>query len=158
MHLNKRLTWHKPIFTKRKHLGIILTKLCWLLRRRSKLNLSNKLLIYKAAIKPIWTYGIQLWGAASTSNIDILERFQSKALRLITDAPLYVLNVIVRHDLQVPSVKEEIRRLSAQYYAGLCTQPPCNSTFEAICFQKTEETLATHYTLHTTSQIHCINM
>jgi hypothetical protein len=42
-------------FTKRKHLGITLTKLYWLLGRRSKLNLSNKLLIYKVAIKLIWT-------------------------------------------------------------------------------------------------------
>jgi hypothetical protein len=120
--LDRRHTWHKHIFTKRKHLGITLTKLYWLLGRRSKLNLSNKLLIYKVAIKPIWTYGIQLWDAASTSNIEILKRFQSKALHLKTDAPWYVPNAI-RRDLQVPSVKEEIRRLSAQYYAGLCTYP-----------------------------------
>jgi hypothetical protein len=33
-------------------------------------------------LKPIWTYGIQLWGTASTSIIEILERFQSKALHL----------------------------------------------------------------------------
>jgi hypothetical protein len=112
-HLDKRLTWHKHIFSKRKHLGITLTKLYWLLGRRSKLNLSNKLLIYKVAIKPIWTHGIQLWGAASTSSIKILERFQSKALRLIPDAPWYVLNAIIRRDLQAPSVKEEICRLSA---------------------------------------------
>jgi hypothetical protein len=65
----------------------------------------------------IWTYGIQLWGAASTSHIEILERLQSKALRLITEAPWYVPN------LQVPSVKEEICRPNAQYYAGLCTYP-----------------------------------
>jgi hypothetical protein len=121
--LDKRLTWHKHIFNKRKHLGIILTKLYWILGRKSKLNLSNKLLIYKVPIKPIWTYGIQLWGAASTSNIEILERFQSKALRLITDAPWYVPNAIIRRDLQVPSIKEEIRRLSAQYNNGLCTHP-----------------------------------
>jgi hypothetical protein len=38
-------------------------------------------------LKPIWTYGIQLLGTASTSNIEILERFQSKALRMIIDAP-----------------------------------------------------------------------
>jgi hypothetical protein len=31
----------------------------------------------------IWTYGIQLWGTASTSNIEILERFLSKALCMI---------------------------------------------------------------------------
>jgi hypothetical protein len=32
-------------------------------------------------------------------------------------------NAIIRRDLQVPSVKKEIRRVSAQYYAGLCTHP-----------------------------------
>jgi hypothetical protein len=31
-------------------------------------------------LKPIWIYGIQLWGTASNSNIKILQRFQSKAL------------------------------------------------------------------------------
>jgi hypothetical protein len=46
IHLDKRLTWHKHIFTKRKHLGITLRKLYWLLGRRTKLNLSNKLSIY----------------------------------------------------------------------------------------------------------------
>jgi hypothetical protein len=114
IHLDKRITWLKYIFTKRKHLGITLTKLYWLLGRKSKLNLSNKLLIYKVAIKPIWTYCMQLWSAASTSNIEILELFQLKALRLITDAPWYVSNAITRRDLQVPSIKEEIRRFSAQ--------------------------------------------
>jgi hypothetical protein len=27
----------------------------------------------KPYLKPIWTYGIQLWGTASTFNIEILE-------------------------------------------------------------------------------------
>jgi hypothetical protein len=57
----------------------------WLLGRKSKLSTNNKLFIYKTILKPIWTYGIQLWGTASTSSIEILERFQSKALRMITD-------------------------------------------------------------------------
>jgi hypothetical protein len=39
---------------------------------------TNKLLLYKTILKTIWTYGIQLWGTASTSNIEVLERFQSK--------------------------------------------------------------------------------
>jgi hypothetical protein len=47
--------------------------------------------------------------------IEILERFQSKALHSITNAPWYVPNTIIRRDLQVPSVKEKIRRFSAQY-------------------------------------------
>jgi hypothetical protein len=60
----------------------------WLLGRKYKFSTSNKLPTYKTIFKPIWTYGIQLWGTASTSDIDILERFQSKALRMIVDAPL----------------------------------------------------------------------
>jgi hypothetical protein len=66
----------------------------WLLEQKSKLSTSNKLLIYKTVLTPIWTYGIQLWGTSSTSNIEILERFQSKALRMIVDTPFYVLNML----------------------------------------------------------------
>jgi hypothetical protein len=40
----------------------------------------NKLLLYKAILKPVWTYCIQLWGFAANSNLEILERFQSKVL------------------------------------------------------------------------------
>jgi hypothetical protein len=95
----------------------------WLLGRKSKLSTSNKLLIYKTILKPIWTYGIQLWGTASNSNIEILERFQLKVLRLIVDAPWYVPNTVIRRDLQIPTVTEEIRRYSSQYSAHLSAHP-----------------------------------
>jgi hypothetical protein len=87
------------------------------------LSLPNKLLLYKTILKPIWTYGIQLWGTASSSNIEILERFQSKALRLIVDAPWYVSNIHIRHDHQLPSIKEEISLFSLRYYNRLTTHP-----------------------------------
>jgi hypothetical protein len=108
-HLDSRLTWHK-----RKQLGISLTKMYWLLGQKSKLATSNKLYIYKTILKPISTYGLQLWGTASTSNIKILERFQWKALRITVDAPRYVPNTSIRRDLQIPT---EIRRYSSQYSA-----------------------------------------
>jgi hypothetical protein len=72
-----------------------LAKKHWLLGQKSKLSTSNKILIYKAILKPIWTYGIQLWGTESTSNIDILERFQSKVLCTIVEAPWYVPNTVI---------------------------------------------------------------
>jgi hypothetical protein len=121
LHLDRKLTWHHHIFTKQKQLGPTLTKMYWLLGRSSRLSLPNKLLLYKTLLKPIWTYGIQLWGTASTSNIEKLERFQSKALRIIVDAPWYVPNNHIRRDLQLISVKEEIRRYSSQYIARLST-------------------------------------
>jgi hypothetical protein len=57
---NGKLTGQHHIFTKRKHLGVTLTKMYWLLGRKSQLSLSNKLLLYKTILKPIWSYGIQL--------------------------------------------------------------------------------------------------
>jgi hypothetical protein len=75
----------------------------------------NKLLLYKAILKPIWVYGIQLCGTESTSNIEILVRFQSTTLRMIVDAPWYVPNTVTRRDLQISTVKEEMKRYSSQY-------------------------------------------
>ena len=67
---------------------------------------------YKAILKPVWTYGIQLWGTASNSNIEIFQRFQSKTLRSLIDAPWYVTNKTIHRDLKIPTVKEEISKFS----------------------------------------------
>jgi hypothetical protein len=66
---------------------------------------------------------LDLWDMASTSNIDILECLQSKALCMIVDTPWYVPNTVIRRDLQTPTVKEEIRRYSSQYSARLSVHP-----------------------------------
>jgi hypothetical protein len=123
LHSDRRLTWHKHIFASRKQLGITLTKMYWLLEHESKLSTSNKLLINKTILKSIWTYGIQLWGKASISNIEILEHFQLKTLHMIEDAPWYVPNMIIWRDFQIPAVKEEIGHYSSQYSARLCAHP-----------------------------------
>jgi hypothetical protein len=106
-----------------KQRGTTLTKTYWLLGRKSKFSTSHKLTIYETILKPIWTYKIQLWGTASTSNIEILEHFQSKALRIIVDASWYVPNTVIRSDFQIPTVKEEISRYSSQYSACLSAHP-----------------------------------
>jgi hypothetical protein len=51
LYLDRRLTWHKHIFTKRKQLGLTLTKMYWLLGRQFHLSTSNKLLLYKTILK-----------------------------------------------------------------------------------------------------------
>ena len=87
----------------------------WLVGRKSQLSLYNKLIIYKVIIKPVWIYEIQLWGAACNSNLDIIQRFQSKTLRLMLDAPWYVTNVAIHRDLEIETVKKEIERYRKNY-------------------------------------------
>ena len=60
---------------------------------------------------------------ASNSNIDILQRFQNKVLRSITNAPWYVPNTILHTDLQIPTVKAEITNYSTKYSDKLLIHP-----------------------------------
>jgi hypothetical protein len=85
--------------------------------------MENKLLVYKAVIKPIWTYGIELWGCASTSNITIMQRAQSKILRTITNAPRYVTNHTLHTDLNIPYVSEVINERTNNHLSKLQSQP-----------------------------------
>ena len=98
---------------KRIQLSIRLRELNWLIAKNAKLSLENKILIYKAILKPVWTYGVQLWGVAAQSKIDIIQGFQSKVLRIITNASIYISNIRIDNDLGVLTVQEEISSLSS---------------------------------------------
>ena len=79
---------------------------------KSKLSLNSKLTIYKSFLRPIWTYGSQIWGSAKPSQIQIIQAFQSISLRLITSAPWYVTNNTLHKDLKIQTVEQ----LTKQYY------------------------------------------
>lgn len=119
IHLDRRLTWRKHIWTKRKQLDTKLRELYWLIGPNSKLTPTSKMVVYKTVIKPIWTYGIQLWGAASHSNIEILERFQHKAFRNMFGIPQYIPNRYIHMDLKTKTIKEEIVECSRRYQKRL---------------------------------------
>jgi hypothetical protein len=91
----------------------------WLIGRNSKLSLENKILLYKTTIKPIWTYGVEIWGCASKSHISIIQRSQSKILRMIANAPWYVPNITLHEDLNVPLVKGVIKQRSTRYHSKI---------------------------------------
>jgi hypothetical protein len=114
VHLDRRLTWAKHIKAKKKTAQPKGEKMYWLLGTRSTLSIESKLLC-KAVLTPIWTYGIQLWGTASNSNIEILQRFQSKTLRAILNASWYINNSRIHEDLQINTVKSEIKKWSGKY-------------------------------------------
>ena len=118
-HLDSKLNWREHIVTKRKQINLRSKDLYWLIGRRSQLPLENKILIYKAIIKPIWTYGIELWGYVSTSIIAILQRSQSKILRTMTDTPWYVSNKTIHEDLGNPFITNTTHEKSIKYYNKL---------------------------------------
>jgi hypothetical protein len=85
--------------------------------------LNNKLLIYKAILKPAWTYGIELWGCASPSSIAKIQRYQSKLLRLITNAPWFVTNQSLHQDLCIEEVRNVFREKAVAHHKTLSEHP-----------------------------------
>ncbi|KAL4120963.1 hypothetical protein QTP88_013557 [Uroleucon formosanum] len=100
--LDKRLTWANHIKAKRTSLNLRLHKLRPLLR--SKISLNNKTLIYKQILRPAMSYGIQLWGTTKNSNLIKFQALQSIYLRVLSNAPWYVSNRTLHHDLNIPSI------------------------------------------------------
>lgn len=115
LHLDTKLTWKTHINAKRCQLNLKVKKMYWLLKRNSQLSLENKITIYKSILRPVWTYGIELWGCSKPSNTKILQTFQSKTLRMIANAPWYVSNQTLHNDLDIPYVCDIIKHHSAKY-------------------------------------------
>jgi uncharacterized protein YeeX (DUF496 family) len=86
----------------------------WLLGRNSELSVHNKLTLYKQVIRPVWSYGIQLWGWTSESNIQVIQRYQNKVLIFIVNAPWYVRNSDDR-DLGIETVTDIIVKFAKSY-------------------------------------------
>ena len=119
IHLDRRLTWRKHIESKKIQINLKAASLHWLIAHRSPLQLEYKVLLYNQVIKPIWTYGLELYGNASSSNIEILQRAQSKILRIITGAPWFVRNDNIHKDLNIPEVKAEFSKFKEKHLTKL---------------------------------------
>ena len=85
-------------------------KLYWLVGHHFELDLTSKRLLYVSIVKPIRIYGIQLWGCASKSNIEIIQRCQNIALRTIVAAYRSDKNEIIHSDFKMTLGQDEITR------------------------------------------------
>ena len=92
LHLDSKLNWKEHVIKERRQMDLRYKDLYWLLGRSSPLSADNKLLLYKSIITPIWTYGSELWGCSSKSTIAVIQKCQSKILRVTVDASWYVTN------------------------------------------------------------------
>jgi hypothetical protein len=116
---DRRLTWNPHTRLKRVSLNTRLKALYALLHRRSPVPLSQKLKCYTYLIRPLWTYGAQIYGSAKHSNINRIQAFQNKFLRLITNSPSYVRNSILHRDLRIDTVHTTIQKLYRRFYSKL---------------------------------------
>lgn len=123
LHLDCKLNWQEHIRRKRELLNRQSKKFYWLIGPRSELSLANKRLIYTTIFKPAWAYGCELWGSTAVSNRLIVERFQNKIMRMITNAPFYITNAQLRSDLELIPVEDVISQRVNTYNQRLHRHP-----------------------------------
>ena len=119
MTLDVKLKWDEHVKKKLQEINLKWSKMYWLTGRKSVLSIHNKLLLYNMVIKPIWSYGIQLWACSNQHNIKIIQTFQNKVLRTIVNAPWYCRNADLHRDLGIPYVSEVIQKYAIAHATRL---------------------------------------
>jgi uncharacterized protein YeeX (DUF496 family) len=90
-------------------------KMYWLLGRNSELSVHNKIVVYKQAIRPVWSYGIHLCGCASESNIQAIQRYQNKVLKCIVNTLWYIRNSDLHRELEIETVTDIIAKFAKSH-------------------------------------------
>jgi len=121
--LDQRLTWAQHIRIKRLALNHRLRLLKPLLSNNNFTSIKTKLLIYKTLLKPLWTYGLQLWGNAKKTNILKIQTFQNIALRKIMNAPPYVSNHTLHTDTKLKTINDEAKTFYKRFHSKLNNHP-----------------------------------
>lgn len=81
--INQAVRWKPAIEERRTEAYAPIRKLYPLLVRNSSLPIRLKNLLYLICVQPILTYGVQLWGWAPRTTLNILQSVQNSYLRLI---------------------------------------------------------------------------
>ncbi|GFX45034.1 RNA-directed DNA polymerase from mobile element jockey [Trichonephila clavipes] len=117
--LDTKLNFAKHIrFAHQKAAGMRCT-LNRLISPKSKLALRQKVLLYKAILRPIMLYASPIWAAVAVTHLKRLHTFQNIQLRRAANAPWFVRNEVLQKDLNVPPLLEFIKKLSENFFNRL---------------------------------------
>lgn len=86
-----------------------------LISRNSKLHTDNKLLIFKLAIGPIFTYATPTMKGIAKSHIKKLQILQNKTLKMILNMSRFESTTLIHQLTKVPLVEEYIAKLTTKF-------------------------------------------
>jgi len=117
--LDTRLTWRPHIYRTLQKANSQFRKLYPILNKNTPLKYNCISLIYKSLLRPILTYGCQVWYGASSIHTNKLDSFQNKTLRSALNVPWFVRNDQIRYELEIPSLREHIEKIIVSHHAKL---------------------------------------
>jgi hypothetical protein len=113
--LEKKMTFRKHVDYVVDRTNVAIRTLYPLISRKSKLHLKNKLLIYKLAIRPIFTYACPAFIGIANTHLEKLQKVQNKVLRMILNVGRFTRIRHIHNKADVPLVKDYIRKLATKF-------------------------------------------
>jgi len=113
LNISRSLSWRDHIITTCKKAS---QKLSFLFRSRKYFSSNQILLLYKTLIRPKLEYCCHVWGGVPKYLINLLDRIQRKACRLIADPVLTETLQTLEHRRRVASLS-----LFYRYFNGKCS-------------------------------------
>lgn len=86
-----------------------------MLNRKSKLNRSNKLLLYKVAIRPIHSYASPIFSHAAKCHIKKLQVFQNKTIKMILNKPPRTSTTMINEEADINLLHEHFDHLDTRF-------------------------------------------
>lgn len=104
-----------------------------ILNRNSYVNVENKLLLFKAIVRPNITYACPVWSYISKSTFDKLQVLQNKFLRLIGKFRAFTPVSQMHEELKIEYIFDHIKRISTNYFTRL--EQHCNVLMREIKYE-----------------------
>lgn len=90
-----------------------------LIHRKSKLSMQNKVIIFKAALRPIYTYACPLFDRIAHTNLKKLQVIQNKILKMIFDLPWRTPTIQLHLDNNIELVSDFANKLRMRFQQRL---------------------------------------
>lgn len=90
-----------------------------LLHRKSKLSVDNKILLFKTALRPIYTYACPLYSSIAKTHLLKVQRLQNKILKMILDLPWHTSTTLLHDENDIELVNVFTSRLEEKFNSKL---------------------------------------
>lgn len=117
--LDKRMTLQQHIKYVINKTNIAIRMLYSLLNRKSKMSIENKLMIYKVALRPIFTYAAPVIHGAARTNKKKLQILQNKTLRMCLNKPWHYNTEDLHQEAGIEMVDDFLTRLRDKFEASI---------------------------------------
>lgn len=94
-----------------------------LINRKSRLNICNKILLYKSIFQSILLYGCPVWGKCAFTHRNKLQIIQNKCLKIIMNKPWYYSTRMLHSISNVSMIDCQIEKITNKFTARLHLSP-----------------------------------